>query len=150
MDRNLFNIGDIVRGDFPADTNSRHKIGEIVDVMESEEGQLVRMKVDGVTSPEWVPENNCILLRGVPLEGTLEPNEVAIIKRLIELYKTDNEIEELIRVAVVHEDQGIITREERRELLKILRQYREEKREHYVKLSRRLLEIHGDVQKRDT
>ena len=145
MGNNIYNIGDIVRGDFPADTITRHQIGEIVDVMESDEGQLVRMKVDGISSPEWVPASKCILLRGVPLEGALRPNEVAIIKRLAELYDIDNEIEELIRIAVVHEDRGIITKQERRKLLKILKQYREEKRAHYIKLVRRLLELHGDI-----
>ena len=145
MGNNIFNIGDIVRGDFPTDNETRHQIGEIIDVMESEEGQLVRIRVGGISSPEWVPANKCILLRGVPLEGTLRPNEVAIIKRLSELYDTDNEIEELIRIAVVHEEQEIITKEERRKLLKILRQYRAEKREHYIRLARRLLEIHGDM-----
>lgn len=143
----IYIVGDIVRADFPEGTSSRQRVGEIVDIMHSDEGPLLQIKVKGEPSPEWIPASKCILLRGVPLEGALSPNEVAIVKRLRELYTADESIEDLIRVALVHEERGILTKEERRKYVKILKIYREEKRSHYLRLVERLMEIHdnGDI-----
>ena len=144
MEKQIYNVGDIVRGDFPEGNTTRQQVGKIIDIMHSDEGQLLKVSIKGEPSPEWILADRCILLRGVPLEGALSPNEIAIIKRLRELYLADESIEELIRVAIVHEERGILTKEERHKYVKILKMYREEKRSHYLRLVSRLMEIHDN------
>lgn len=139
----LFNIGDIVRGDFPTVKGTKHTLAKIADTMDSDQGQMVLVKGEGILST-WVAASECVLLRGVPLEGSLKPSELAILDKLVDLYIVDDYVEELKSIAYVHEGQGILSVTERDELIDIFNKYKLEQRKRYIKLTKRLLEINKE------
>lgn len=143
MTTKTFNVGDIVKGDFDTIVGVKHTLATIADVMESDEGQVVNLVGDGIL-PQWVPADQCTLLRGVPLEGSLMPDEAAIIKRMLAIQATDENIVQLINIAYAHERSGTLTRDDRKIVTKQLEKYRDEQRSQYVKLSKRLVELYND------